>query len=323
MTVEIDPHDGVGLREYWKVEQAAQRHDRDDPVLRTLDSLAMVGEPQPYYAHTLLAARVDGAIVGTADIGCSLVDNTHLAEVEIDVLPDRRRRGIGSALLEAVGGWCHDHGRTTLLGEVNAPYDADPATAPSHAFATARGFASVHVEDHLRLALPADPVADPQPVGYEVLTWGDHCPEEHLEAWCSMRTQMDADVPTGEIDLERVVIDPERVRVQESRTVRLHRRVVAVATADDGTFAGYSVVFLPHGTTQALQDDTLVMPDHRGHRLGTALKLATLAIVARDHPERDALHTWSAVDNGPMQHTNLAFGYRPIERCHEMQRKDR
>jgi RimJ/RimL family protein N-acetyltransferase len=62
------------------------------------------------------------------------------------------------------------------------------------------------------------------------------------------------------------------------------------------------------------------MSSHRGHRLGTAMKLATLEVIRRDHPERTAMHTWTAVDNAPMQRVNRAFGYRPVERMHEMQR---
>ena len=33
------------------------------------------------------------------------------------------------------------------------------------------------------------------------------------------------------------------------------------------------------------------------------------------------MHTWTDVDNAPMQRTNRDFGYRPVERMHEMQRK--
>jgi hypothetical protein len=51
------------------------------------------------------------------------------------------------------------------------------------------------------------------------------------------------------------------------------------------------------------------------------MKLATLEIVRRDHPDRTVIHTWSAVDNAPMQRTNRDFGVVPVERLHEMQKK--
>ena len=64
------------------------------------------------------------------------------------------------------------------------------------------------------------------------------------------------------------------------------------------------------------------MPEHRGHRLGTLLKCATLEIAQHAHPERVAIHTDTAIDNHAMQATNRDFGYVPVERLHEMQRRE-
>jgi GNAT superfamily N-acetyltransferase len=80
-------------------------------------------------------------------------------------------------------------------------------------------------------------------------------------------------------------------------------------------------VYLPHDADYVVQDDTLVMPDHRGHGLGTALKVAVLRILAADHPERRIVHTWNALENTPMQRINRELGFRPVERELEMQRQ--
>ena len=80
-------------------------------------------------------------------------------------------------------------------------------------------------------------------------------------------------------------------------------------------------MYLPHGEPHALQDDTLVMPDHRGHRLGLRLKAATLALITAEHPERVAIHTWTDPENTAMYRTNERFGFRPVERLLEMQQK--
>lgn len=319
--VEVDPRDLGTLHRYWDVEQAAQRHDRPWAVLRTFDTLALVGEKQAYYDHVLLAALEGDDIVGTADIGLSLADNQHLAEVEVHVRPEQRRRGIGRTMLAEIVDRCLAQGRTTLFGESHVPAGSELGDSPSSAFAVASGFESVHVEDHLLLELPASPEGDVDPEGYRILTWGTRTPEEYLDRYCAMRTQMAIDVPSGDLDAEPIVFDAERLRTSESRTERLYHRVIAVAHAKDDTFAGYSLVYLPHGTHEVIQDDTFVMSAHRGHRLGTAMKLATLDVIRHEHPERSAMHTWTAVDNAPMQCTNRDFGYRPVERMHEMQRK--
>jgi GNAT superfamily N-acetyltransferase len=115
---------------------------------------------------------------------------------------------------------------------------------------------------------------------------------------------------------------PERIRMGEERLAKSYDICVAAARLADGGLGAYSLVYLPRGSDQALQDDTLVMPEHRGHRLGLALKLETYAVIAAEHPERTTLHTWTAPDNYAMHATNTSFGYRPVERMHEVQVTD-
>jgi GNAT superfamily N-acetyltransferase len=324
----VDAADESTLRAFWEVGHAAQRHDREHALLGTWDALVTsVRNPNPYHRRDLWVARDGDRVVGCAELSAPLRDNTQIGFVEVDVLPDRRRRGVGRALLDVVARHCRDDGRTSICGEVFVP--ADGSASPASAFAERLGFEVVHREDHLLLALPvADEAlarlsAKTDGTAYEVLTWQGRCPDEHVAAFCEMRTRMENDVPTGEIDLVPVVIDEERLRTSEERLSRTYLGITAAARrVDDGAFAGYSEVYLAHGTDYAQQLDTLVMPEHRGHRLGTLLKLATLAIVQREHPDRTAIHTDTAVDNQAMQATNRDFGYRPVERLHEVQRRD-
>jgi GNAT superfamily N-acetyltransferase len=138
-----------------------------------------------------------------------------------------------------------------------------------------------------------------------------------------MRTRMNHDVPVGGLDVEPVEMTVERLRVGEERTGLSYSSVVAAARhREDGELAGYSLVYLGHGTDDAIQDDTLVMPEHRGRHLGAALKAATLEIIQADHPERRAIHTWTDPENHAMHRTNTAFGYRPVERMHEVEIAD-
>lgn len=318
--VEVDPHDDAALRAFWQLEQAAQRDYRTYPVLRTYQVLSMLRDPHPHYRHVLLAARDGDRTVGTADLGCSVGDNEHLADLEINVDPELQRRGIARALFAEASRRLLADGRTTVVGEANAPRDVPLDRAAAYAFATAIGLRSVHVEDHLVLDLPARSPDARIAEGWEIVTWGARCPEELIAAYCTMRTQMENDVPRGEVDYTPQALDEERVRLGEERIARGYDQVVAAARrTSDGSLGGYSLVYVPHGTSEATQDDTLVMPQHRGRRLGLALKCATLEVLARTHPGLTAIHTWTAADNQPMQRTNLTFGYCHVERMHEMQ----
>jgi GNAT superfamily N-acetyltransferase len=326
---EVDPQDEATLRTFWEVEQEAQRHDRAHALVRTWDRLrAMTASPNPYRARTLLVARDGDEVVGCADVGGPLQDNTHLGELEINVRPERRRRGAGRALWDAAAERFRADGRTSVTGEVFVPPGSDGADVAAYEFASALGFASVLTEDHLVLEVPVDAGhlavlrSRGDAAAYDLLTWTGACPEEHLDAYAEMRTRMNSDVPVGEVDVEPVVVDPERIRVGEQRTLRSFDQITAVARREDGVFGGYSLVYLPHGEDHALQDDTLVMPEHRGHRLGTQLKLATLDVMTSEFPERRTIHTWTADDNRAMQATNADFGFVSVERMHEMQRRD-
>lgn len=322
--VDVDPGDLGMLRAFWEVEQSAQRASRIQPSLREYERLlAQLASPNPYYRQLPVAALRRGELVGTLWLQWGLRDNPHLAEAEINVRPDHWGRGTGRALHAEAVRRVRAQGRTTLIGEANAPVEGG---GPALGFAAAMGAEPVHVEKHLVLDLPVDPgevlrLKDrAHAPGHDILTWRDHCPDEHAEAFCRLQAQMARNVPMGALAYEQPSPDLERLRVGEERRARSFESIVAVARrTDDGVFAGYSLLLVPHHGTDLIQDDTLVMPEYRGRRLGTLLKLATLDIVQREHPARSVLHTWTAVDNHAMQRTNADFGFRTVELLHEVQ----
>ena len=77
-----------------------------------------------------------------------------------------------------------------MLGEAYEPMEGEPTAAV--AFAESLGFTSEHVEEHLVLPLPV-PVEQVERLrasvrdlaGYELVTWEDRCPDEHLAAYCT------------------------------------------------------------------------------------------------------------------------------------------
>jgi GNAT superfamily N-acetyltransferase len=127
-------------------------------------------------------------------------------------------------------------------------------------------------------------------------------------------------VPRGDLDVEQEAYTAERLAQEEVRMAKAYTTVTAAAQKD-GELGGYSKILLPHGGDFAWQDDTLVMPDHRGSGLGLRLKAGTLELIAREHPERSVIHTWTDQRNTAMYRTNERFGFRPVETLLEMQRK--
>ena len=106
------------------------------------------------------------------------------------------------------------------------------------------------------------------------------------------------------------------------RTVRLaesYLSLVTVATTTDGEPAGYTQIFAPLADPEnAMQDDTLVLSPHRGHNLGTLLKVANLRQLALHHTDGRRLHTWTAETNTVMRCVNARLGFRAVEKMHEL-----
>ncbi len=86
-----------------------------------------------------------------------------------------------------------------------------------------------------------------------------------------------------------------------------------VAIAAGGRLAGHSQLVVPQTDQEnAYQWDTLVLPEHRGHRLGLALKVANHQAAADALVPRTLIHTWNSDTNDPMVAVNAALGYRAV-----------
>lgn len=310
---ELDTSDPSARRTWHAVQERAVRADRPHALLEAFGAFEVVAtEPSRWTARTWLEAVEGDTVVGVASLELPLAENLDVAEAEISVLPEHRRRGIARALWEAVRERALAAGRS----RVGAELTLDPGQSQAgRAFADSVGAVDKHREDHLVADLPVAPATvDP---AYDLVTWRGRCPDEHREAYLAMRNQMNDDVPTGDLDLDAAALDDERLAASEERLSRSYDvRVAAARRRADGVFGGYSLLFVPHGATHAWQDDTLVMPGHRGHRLGAALKCANYAAL----PGEVALvHTWTAPTNTAMHRTNTAMGFRVVEHMYEVE----
>jgi GNAT superfamily N-acetyltransferase len=274
--------------------------------------------------HLPSFVRVDGAMVGLVQVELSQHDNTTLAVAEAHVLPEHRRKGFGTRLAAHAASQARDHGRTTWVAwvpgrDVDEPEDT---RTPGEHFATAHGMRLGQREVQRRLALPASighlerlaAQAAEQHRDYRLVSWVDRCPDEHVRAYCRLKAAMNTEAPSGELEVEHQHWDERRVRQEEERMRASGRTVhVCVAVAADGSLAGHNELVVPgHDPEVVFQWDTLVLPGHRGHRLGLALKVRNLLDVQEAHPGRTNLRTFNADSNTHMVAINDAIGFVPV-----------
>jgi hypothetical protein len=79
------------------------------------------------------------------------------------------------------------------------------------------------------------------------------------------------------------------------------------------SLAGSTQLSAPRDLSRPVtQDDTLVLREHRGHRLGMLLKTANLLALGSAMPGHPAVLTGNAEENRAMLEVNEAVGFVPI-----------
>lgn len=296
---------------------------------------ASLGEQQHRH-KALLTAVDDGEVVGVAWLGMPLLDNQHVAEGDITVLPGRDTVAVTGALWEVVVPRLPAEGRRTVqLWTSHGPGEAagdrvvpvsGPGRIPRDSTAEALlalGFRLEQVERHSQLDVAEaltrldglEAEARAHAGGYEVLSWVGFTPEELREDMAEVMGHMATDVPSGELELEPEqwtagrVADTERVVDRTGRT-----RVTTVARhRDSGRLVAYTIIDHPRDKPAVgYQEDTLVVREHRGHRLGMLVKAANLRTLAEHLPHVRRIHTWNAGENAPMLAINHALGFRDV-----------
>ena len=279
-------------------------------------------------------AGYDGdALVCTGMITFPLMDNLHIAHVDLATHPVHRRRGHGTAMLEHLAALAVADGRTTLNADAEWPYSApaDGSGTPNTDFLTARGFAfslgdvkralDVPLDDDLLARLAAD--VAPYHQGYELRRFAGPVPEDIVTSFGSLVGSLMSEAPMGDLDLEPEVFDATRIRDDEKVFAASGRtKYTTVAIAPGGDVVAYSELVVPSfDPGHVFQWGTLVRAEHRGHRLGLATKVHNLQFLQQhlDHPR--VLFTYNAEVNDHMIAVNELLGFRPVERLGEFQKK--
>lgn len=325
---EVDPTDESALRAWWKVgrDATAERPVDAWPVWEV--SRAALPIPRTDGRVVLLAAVEDDVAVGAGMLFLFRHDNTHLGEVDVYVAPSNRRRGIGRALLAELEERARRDARTTLLSSAFAPVGSE---SPGSLFAAATGYPVASREETKVVDLTSAPAAwgdlDTEVAAslgdYRVDVFEEHVPEEYVDDFLSLLDMFVGEIPTGDLDLRQMTWTRERLREGEDRAVAIGRlMVISVAVAPDGRLCGFSDVRVNRADPRhASVGGTMVVPGHRGHRLGLAMKLATHRRVLELFPDCGYVETGNAGVNAEMSRVNRQLGYVVVERCLDVQKR--
>lgn len=323
----VDVYDEAVMRRWYDLTEAADTFERPWATSWSFpEMLVQFRAEDPAMRWTPVAAFDADEMVGTAFMALPLQDNTEKTYGGIFVAPEFRNRGVGGALVGHFVETMRAEGRTTLLVDSGIP-GSQREDHPYARFARKHGFTLANVEVHRVLDLPIETSvleamraeAAPHHEGYEIRTFEDEMPDELLDSYLFLLSQLAVDAPTGEVDFEAEVVTRE---VFAKKLARLReqgrRRLMTVAVSPDGEAVAHSDLVVPReDRPKVYQWGTLVHREHRGHHLGAAVKVANLLALQDRFPDRTEIHTTNAEDNATMIGINERLGFRVVEICPE------
>jgi GNAT superfamily N-acetyltransferase len=234
-----------------------------------------------------LLADLDGELAGSGLVNRSDTGGAHIAA---RVLPDKRGRGVGAALLTRLAGHAVERGFERAGSHV--------AGDDQRSIAFARRFGFAETRRDVQQVLDIDGTAAPPRTiaGLEFVSI-EARPELLREAW-PLAQQGYEDVPIDGIDMQLDSWLAEEATLPGGS-------FVALAGADIVGYAG--LMHWPDDSSKAEHGLTVVRRDWRGRGVAAALKEREIAWAAANGI--GCLITWTQTGNENMQAVNTRLGY--------------
>jgi len=284
---------------------------------------------------TVFIAHESGEPVAAAQLAVP-VDAADHADVSVFVpavpaAPDREGHVLTAVEREAVAQGCSTirttslHRRDDARGSVASGNGVGAVPADSLALAiAAAGYALGQVVRYSQLlrdetldrriaVLRPEASAHAGP-DYRPVWWCGPTPPQWVDGLSAVLNRMSSDAPRGELDARDDPWDAERVNSRDAHMARIGGLIGVAGIVHEPTGRLVAVSELSIGADRSattLTKNTLVLPEHRGHRLGLLAKCTALAEWARAVPDSPAVLTANAEENTHMLAVNTSIGFEP------------
>jgi GNAT superfamily N-acetyltransferase len=279
--IELRPCESDAELEAWRrVRIAVLPYERTDPV----EEIRRQATPE----RLMLLAYRDGELAGSGVAGRG---DTASGFAIPRVLPEQRRRGIGTALLYALA----EHVEVLGYPDLGVGTDDDGSLA----FARRFGFEEVGRQvEQVREVAPGEPWPD-LPEGIEIVSLADR-PELRSRTYHELALAAFDDIPTP----RKIQISPDDW--ERNWIPTLDGSFVALAGDEVVGCAG--LIRDVDRIDRAENSLTAVRRDWRGRGLARALKETAIAWAATNGIRE--IYTWTQTGNENMQAVNEKLGYR-------------
>lgn len=330
----IDAADAADFIEMVAVRNTVYREiSGSDDEAMSPEELLPYFAPDPDETRRMWVVVEGGRIVGRVGVDIPHEAGSRVAFWLIELLESAQGRGIGTRAYELVEQTAREFGRTVLQSWAEHPdapgerldsptgFGSIPIDRPAR-FYRRLGYVLEQVERKSLLDLAESraeidrllDVARAASTGYRIVQWTAPTPPELVAGYAWAKSRMSTDAPSAAMEFDEETWDAERIARHDARYLESGRTVLVTAAVHEAS--GDVVAFneLVIGEDHAAvthQEDTLVLKEHRGHKLGLLVKCAGLVAWREVAPASPRVITWNAEENRPMLDINEAIGFAP------------
>ena len=138
--------------------------------------------------------------------------------------------------------------------------------------------------------------------GYRVVQWFAPTPPEYVAGYAWMKSRMSTDAPAADLEFDEEPWDAARIAQHDASTPTWDGCSSSPprSTSQPESYAPSTSSSIGKDRTEASQqEDTLVLQEHRGHKLGTLVKCAGLLPWRELAPDSPRVITYNAEENRP------------------------
>jgi GNAT superfamily N-acetyltransferase len=262
---------------------------------------------------TSLNIRIGTLFYGVIkETSASYEGNKHLLQYDLALLPEYRRKGIGTRALKMIYDFAIENKKSVLISSSDEVEGKEFLKAIGAQIALSGVENRLYYKDVDWKMIEEWASEGPKRSPETKLEFFYSIPEEIIEPYSKIYTETLNQQPLGDLDVSDIIYTPESLREMERRQSELGRTHLTYITVEpSGEISGLTeMLYVPERKNMIIQLLTGVKQEHRGRGLGKWLKAVMMLRIKKEFPNVNIVTTDNATTNAPMLSINERLGFK-------------